>query len=134
MNRAVEIKTLVEEILTDINEAEHRNRLVPHGFTLISADADMAPSFFPENSEHGEVRIQLEVPVIYSVQNNRAALPASRDNLNQLRAWIEKELRDRGTRLELSRWDVSPDRDPEPKAKREDPDVMWIVDALICEL
>lgn len=133
MTRAVETASLVEEILSDINKAEHRDRWVPHGFILISVEPEMATSFFPEGAEHVEVKVRIQVPVIFSVQNSRAVLPADRGNLNCLRAWIEKELRDRATRLEVSRWDVSPDRDPEPKTKRDDPDPMWTVEAVIRE-
>lgn len=128
MTRAADTQALVEDILEAIKENEHRNRWVPHGFKVISVVTEMAPSFFPEGAEHAEVKLRIEVPVIYSVRNSRAAMPAKRDNLSSLRAWIEKELRDRATRLEISGWEVSPDREPEP-----DPNAMWTVNAVIRE-
>jgi hypothetical protein len=131
VTRVAETKALVEEILDDIDGDEHRDRWVPHGFMVASVVAAMAPSYFPEGAEHIEVKLRIEVPVIFSARNNRAVLPAKRENLNGLQAWIEQKLVDRATRLELSDWNVSPIRDPEPK--REAPDPMWTVDAVIRE-
>ena len=128
MTRVTEFKALVEEILSDMVGDEHRDRWVPHGFTVVATEAEMAPSYFPENAEHVEVKARIEAPVIFSVKDGHAALPARRDNLDRLRAWIEKELRDRVTRLEISDWDASPDGDP--KVKR---DQIWTVDAVIRE-
>lgn len=129
MTRADETRAVVEDILGDIEGDAHRHRSVPHGFTVLSTAAEMVPSFFPEGAEHAEVKLRVEVPVIYSVQNSRAVLPATRDNLDSLRLWIERELRARATRLEISSWEISPDYD----AKRDDPDAMWTVDAVIRE-
>jgi hypothetical protein len=128
MTRVVEAQAVVEDILDVIQKNEHLNRWVPHGFKTISIAAEMAPSLFPEGAEHPEVKLRLELPVIYSAQNSRAALPAQRDNLSSLRAWIERELRNRATRLALSNWEVSPDSDPEPN-----PDAIWTVDSVIRE-
>jgi hypothetical protein len=133
MTSVTETASLVEEILSDINEAEHRDRWVPHGFILISVEPEKVTSFFPEGAERVEVKLRIEVPVIFNAQNSRAVLPADRDNLNGLRTWIEKELRDRATRLEVARWKVSPDRDPKPQTKRDDPDSMWTVEVVIRE-
>src|SRR6478609_3645716 len=108
LTRVTETKALVEEILDDIDGDEHRDRRVPHGFTVISSVAEMTPSYFPEGAEHIEVKLRIEVPVIFSARNSHAVLPAKRENLNGLRVWIEQELVDRATRLELSGWDVLP--------------------------
>lgn len=133
MTHVAKTKALVEKILDDIDGDERRDRWVPHGFTVVSVVAETAPSYFPEGAEHIEIKLQIEVPVIFSARSSRAVLPANRDNLDGLRAWIEKELVDRATRLELSGWDVSPIRDPDPKARRDDLDLMWTVDAEIRE-
>jgi hypothetical protein len=125
VSRADDAEAAVREIFRDIDEGMHRNPRIPHGFTLQSVEARMVPAYFPEGAEAVEVRIRLELPVIYTYRNGRAVLPARRDNLEGLRERFEEMVRDRAPQLRTTRWTVCPNSDPEPKTG---PDTPWTVE------
>jgi hypothetical protein len=133
-------KATVRSILDAIDGHRLRDLHVPHGFTVEDVAAEeRANPFAPGVLSHWRVTIRLDVPVLYTPDSSRgvlrAALPAHRDNLDALRAWIVENARVAPARqVELSDWRVSPDEPPAPYLPTGEPNgppANWSVGAVI---
>lgn len=130
----------VRSILEAIEGHKRRDLHVPHGFTVedIAAEEKTNP-FAPSMRSHWRVTRRLDVPVLHTPDSShgvlRAAVPAHRDNLDALRAWIIESARKSPVRqLELSDWRVPRDEPPAPYLPTGEPNGLpanWSVSEVI---
>jgi hypothetical protein len=113
-------QAFLQRILDDIDRHRWRDLHVPHGFSLERISGCwIGNPFTPGALGHSRVTVRLAVPVIYSPEWSagrlKATLPACRENLDTLCAWIRAHARDTaGPLVELVDWEVSPDEAPAP--------------------
>lgn len=127
----------VREVLDAIDTHRWRDLHVPHGFAVreITAEPRRNP-FMPDLHDGWAVKVDLDVPVIYTPDSSRgrvrASLPADRDNLAALQAWIVAQASESWARIALGDWRVSPDEAPAPyldSGEAHGPPAEWTVSA-----
>ena len=133
-----EATSAVHAILKEIDAHPWRDLHVAHGFFVQRIDAQ------PTDSWSGRpagwtVCADLGVPVLYSPDSSqgivRAALPATRDNLDALRDWIVASARQSAIgRARLASWRVTPAEAPAPyksDGTPNGPPADWAVTAVL---
>jgi hypothetical protein len=133
-----EATSAVEAVLEEINAHRWRDVHVPHGFYVRDIEAEPTDSWLGRPAGW-TVCVDLGVPVLYSPDSSRgvvrAALPATRDNLDALRDWIVACARQRTSgRARLASWRVTPDEPPAPYKVDDTPNgppADWAVTAVL---
>ncbi len=132
------VEVSVRDLLEEIHEHPRLNLCVPHGFELEELTVEERPNVFaPDALSEWSISAELKVPIVYTPDSSsfplRASLPARRDNLDKLRAWItERADSDPIGSLGLRAWDVTPDEPPAPYlpgGKPAGPPAHWSVTA-----
>jgi hypothetical protein len=107
-------ESAVHAVLAEVAAAPRFELHVPHGFVVARVVGELRENLFaPGALIDWRVTAGLLVPVIYSPDSSsgvtRAALPATTDNLENLRAGISAfAARSVDARVTLASWDVNP--------------------------